>query len=95
MNAQRSLDLFVLCVSLFAAFPASGIGSFTYTQWGSLAPASSWTIAAGEFTGDSLDDVFAYDSATGNLWIAESTGTSFTMSASPWFTVAPASDAAE
>ena len=52
MNAQRSLDLSVLCVSLLVAFPASGIGSFTYTRWGSLAPASSWTIAAGEFTGD-------------------------------------------
>ncbi len=74
------------------ARPVSAIGSLIYANWGSLTPASTWSIAAGEFTGDLCDDVFAYDSATGNLWIAESTGAGFTMSASPWFTVSPASD---
>jgi hypothetical protein len=60
---------------------------------GFLAPAvhasASWTFAeAGDFNGDGKTDIAQFDSSTGQWWVRQSTGSSFTSSV--WATLNPA-----
>ena len=42
--------------------------------WGHVYPPSTYSIAPGDFTGDGKPDVFAYDSASGSVWVGQNEG---------------------
>jgi RHS repeat-associated protein len=59
----------------------TGTTGFTTQVWGNLSPSVSWThFTVGDFNGDGLADVAAFNPATGAWEVAISNGKSFTIS---------------
>ena len=59
------------------------------SPWATVSPAAEWTLLAGQFTGDSRSDLFAYHPSDGSIWVLRNTGSSFVFER--WATVSPAS----
>jgi hypothetical protein len=52
------------------------------TPWAMVSPPQGWLLAAGDFTGDTLDDLVGFQPSTGSVWLLENTGSGF--DAEPW-----------
>lgn len=59
------------------------------SPWATVSPSAGWTLLAGQFTGDSRMDLFAYHPSDGSIWVFRNTGSSFVFER--WATVSPAS----
>ncbi len=60
---------------------SNGTTGFTTQVWGSLSTSTTWSnVVTGDFSGNGLTDVAAYDAATGQWTVAASSGSSFTTS---------------
>ena len=60
---------------------SNGTAGFTTQNWGSLSNSVAWSnVVVGDFAGNGLTDVAAYDAATGQWTVAASNGSSFAIS---------------
>jgi hypothetical protein len=73
---------------LFLA-PLAAQAGFDFSQYGTLAPATGWTIVSGQFAGNSLADVAAYHPSNGSVWVGRNTGSKFSFT--QYATLTPAS----
>lgn len=57
--------------------PRTAYAQFEFTRYARVSPSPGWSFFAGEFTGDSRDDLAAYHPSDGSVWVGRNRGADF------------------
>jgi len=80
-DVKDDLAIFLVAGAKWVVATAAGPTSFTTSEWLDLDRDEGWdSHGTGDFNGDGLSDVASFHKPTGQWWVSQSTGSSFTSS---------------